>query len=94
MSNHEEGARPAAAKKRKRKETDGKQKSKGKRRKGTKESGGKEVTGAVMNVDHLAWRKISLENDEFDDFEEIEGVDVEYVDKDGNKVIQFKVPPS
>ena len=44
-----------------------------------------------MNVDQLAWKKISLENDEFDDFEEIEGVDVEYVDKDGNKVFQFKV---
>ena len=47
--------------------------------------------GTVMNVDQLAWKKISIENDEFDDFEEIEGVDVDYVDKDGSKVIQFKV---
>lgn len=55
-------------------------------------SRGKEVKGnLVMNVDQLAWKKISLQNDEFDDFEEIEGVDVEHVDRDGNKVIQFKV---
>ena len=91
MSNDIEGATPAAANKRKRKGTDGKEKSKGKRQKETKENA---VSGAVMNVDQLAWTKISLENDEFDDFEEIEGVDVEYVDKDGNKVIQFKVPLS
>ena len=36
----------------------------------------------------------TLENDEFDDFEEIEGVDVECIEKDGNKIIQFKVDPS
>lgn len=48
-------------------------------------------TGVAVNVDQLAWKKISLQNDEFDDFEEIEGVDVDYVDKDGSKVIQFKV---
>jgi len=43
-----------------------------------------------VNVDQLAWKKISLQHDEFDDFEEIEGVDVEYVEKDGNKVVKFK----
>src|SRR5215471_14933723 len=94
MSNDEEDARPAAPNKRKHKGTDGKQENKRKRRKERKENGGKEVTGTVMNVDQLTWTKISLENDEFDDFEEIEGVDVEYVDKDGSKVIQFKVPLS
>jgi hypothetical protein len=45
----------------------------------------------VTNVDQLAWKKVSLDNDEFEDFEEIEGVDVEYVETDGNKLIQFKV---
>jgi intein/homing endonuclease len=47
------------------------------------------VTGGI-NADHLAWKKISLENDEFVDFEEIEGVDVEYVEKDGHKLMQLK----
>jgi hypothetical protein len=47
--------------------------------------------GPPKSADELAWKKISLENDEFDDFEEIEGVDIEYVEKDGSKVIQFKV---
>ena len=74
----------APKKKRKWKEVDGGQKGNGKRRKEIKENEG-------LNADQLAWKKISLENDEFDDFEEIEGVDVEYVDKDHNKVIQFKV---
>jgi len=91
MSNDKEGIRPATANKRKWNEADRKLKRSGKRRKEAKENGGKVLTGEVMNVDQLAWKKISLENDEFDDFEEIEGVDVEYVDKDGNKVIQFKV---
>lgn len=51
-----------------------------------------EKTGnVVIDVDHLQWKKISLNNDEFEDLEEIEGVDVEYVDKDENKVVQFKV---
>jgi hypothetical protein len=45
----------------------------------------------VTNVDHLQWKKISLNNDEFEDLEEIEGVDVEYVEKDESKVVQFKV---
>ena len=45
----------------------------------------------VVSADQLEWKKISLQNDEFDDFQEIEGVDVDYVDKDGSKVIQFKV---
>jgi hypothetical protein len=47
--------------------------------------------GTVTNVDQLSWKKVSLDNDEFEDFEEIEGVDVEYIEKDGNKMIQFKV---
>jgi len=47
--------------------------------------------GKVVNVDQLAWKKVSLENDEFDDFEEIEGVDVDYVEVDGSKIVQFKV---
>jgi len=47
------------------------------------------TTGGI-NADHLAWKKISLENDEFVDFEEIEGVDVEYVEKDGHKIMQLK----
>ena len=47
--------------------------------------------GKVVNVDQLAWKKVSLENDEFDDFEEIEGVDVDYVQVDGSKIVQFKV---
>ena len=50
-----------------------------------------ETVEAPKNPDELAWKKISLENDEFEDFEEIDGVDVEYVEKDGSKVIQFKV---
>lgn len=58
------------------------------RAKGTSDS---RDAGVAVNVDQLAWKKISLQNDEFDDFEEIEGVDVDYVDKDGSKVIQFKV---
>src|SRR5271170_3096867 len=33
----------------------------------------------LVKADQLAWKKVSLLNDEFDDFEEIEGVDVEYV---------------
>ncbi len=91
MSNDKEVVGPATDNKRKRREADSRQKRSGKRRKEAKENGGKVLTGEVMNVDQLEWKKISLENDEFDDFEEIEGVDVEYVDKDGNKVIQFKV---
>jgi len=47
--------------------------------------------GKLVNVDQLAWKKVSLENDEFDDFEEIEGVDVDYVEVDGSKIVQFKV---
>lgn len=51
----------------------------------------REKQGTVVSVDQLAWKKISLVNDEFEDFEEIEGVDVEYIDKDGGNVVQFKV---
>jgi hypothetical protein len=77
--------------KRKRGEIDGKQKKNGKRSKRDIQKNGDEVGEVIMNVDQLAWKKISLENDEFDDFEEIEGIDVESVEKDGNKVLQFKV---
>lgn len=80
--------------KRRRKEGSGDQKITNKRRKKSKGSTEAKRTSEVRNVDQLAWKKISLENDEFDDFEEIEGVDVEYVEKDGNKIIQFKVVPS
>lgn len=51
------------------------------------------AAGAIVNVDQLSWKKVSLQNDEFDDFEEIEGVDIEYVKKEENDVIQFKVSP-
>lgn len=54
-------------------------------------SGALEDPGKVVNLDQLAWKKVSLANDEFDDFEEIEGVDVDYVDVDGSKIVQFKV---
>jgi len=47
--------------------------------------------GKVVSVDQLGWKGISLENDEFDDFEELEGVDVDYVDVNGSKIVQFKV---
>ena len=43
--------------------------------------------GEALNADQLVWKKISLQNDEFDDLEEIEGVDVEYTDGVGH----FKV---
>ena len=49
------------------------------------------AANVVTNVDHLQWKKISLNNDEFEDLEEIEGVDVEYIEKDESKVVQFKV---
>ena len=77
------------SKKRKRGEKRTRQSNKGDRQRtrGTSE----EDTNVVVNADQLAWKKISLQNDEFDDFEEIEGVDVDYVDKYGSKVIQFKV---
>ena len=54
-------------------------------------SGALEDPGKVVNLDQLAWKKVSLANDEFDDFEEIEGVDVDYVEVDGSKIVQFKV---
>jgi hypothetical protein len=78
---------PGISSKRKRKhERDKKPSSKRSR------SDGNEVRrGTVTNVDQLSWKKVSLDNDEFEDFEEIEGVDVEYIEKDGNKLIQFKV---
>jgi hypothetical protein len=56
------------------------------------ENGNAAVTPGV-NADLLAWKKISLQNDEFADFEEIEGVDVEYVKKDGHNVLQLKESP-
>jgi len=74
--------------KRKRNTTD---KKTGTKRKHTTEVEESRTDGVVKNADELAWKKISIENDEFDDFEEIEGVDVEYVEKDGNKMIQLKV---
>ena len=74
--------------KRKRNTTD---KKTGTKRKHTTEVEESRTGGIVKNADELAWKKISIENDEFDDFEEIEGVDVEYVEKDGNKMIQLKV---
>jgi hypothetical protein len=52
------------------------------------------TSGSVMDLDQLEWNKVSLQHDEYDDFEEIEGVDVEYVHEGGNKLIQFKVYPS
>ena len=76
-------------KKRKREGNELRLKSKGDRKCAVKKNEDEETN--VMNADQLAWKKISLQNDEFDDFEEIEGVDVDYVDKDGSKVIQFKV---
>lgn len=78
-------AQGSSASKRKRKDT-----AQG-RTKRAKASSHSETVEAPKNADELAWKKISLENDEFEDFEEIEGVDVEYVEKDGSKVIQFKV---
>jgi hypothetical protein len=47
--------------------------------------------GSIVRADQLAWRGISVQNDEFDDFEEIEGVDVEHIKRDGQDVIRFKV---
>jgi hypothetical protein len=94
MSNENEGrGHNSALKKRKRRWDggDGARKSDGKQRKKMKEDVGRKVVGEVINVDQLAWNKISLENDEFEDFEEIEGVDVEYVEKGGKQIIQFKV---
>jgi hypothetical protein len=90
MSYERQSNNASNAKKRKRGEKEIIQSKKGnrKRAKGTSDT---KDTGVVVNVDQLAWKKISLQNDEFDDFEEIEGVDVDYVDKDGSKVIQFKV---
>ena len=55
------------------------------------ENRSEKTANVVTNVDHLQWKKISLNNDEFEDLEEIEGVDVEYVDNDESKVVQFKV---
>lgn len=81
----EEPAQGRGASKRKRKDT---VQGRTKRAKASSQS---ETANAPKNADELAWKKISLENDEFEDFEEIEGVDVEYVEKDGSKVIQFKV---
>ena len=74
-------------KKRKRKEEKGEKNRNGKKKKEGRGRGG----GKIVSVDQLAWKKISLQNDEFEDFEEIEGVEVEYVKKDGRDVIQFKV---
>jgi hypothetical protein len=77
---------------RKRRRRDGETKAHVKKWAKTTTPPGKEVTGnVVMSADQLTWKKVSLQNDEFDDFEEIEGVDVEYADKSGSKVIQFKV---
>jgi hypothetical protein len=76
----------------KRKRKDGEDKQKIRRKRARKTSGNRtKLDDAIMSVDQLAWKKISLENDEFEDFEEIEGVDVEYVEKDGNRLAQFKV---
>jgi hypothetical protein len=47
--------------------------------------------GSIVRADQLAWKGISVQNDEFDDFEEIEGVDVEHIKRDGQDVIRFKV---
>jgi hypothetical protein len=66
-------------------------KRKRKRKGSFKDSGKGGKGGEFKGADQLAWKKISLQNDEFEDFEEIEGVDIEYVDKDGHKAIQFKV---
>jgi ATP-dependent RNA helicase DDX24/MAK5 len=76
-------------KKRKRSDKRTRQLNKGDRKRAKRMS--EEDAGLVVSADQLEWQKISLQNDEFDDFEEIEGVDVDYVDKDGSKVIQFKV---
>jgi len=57
----------------------------------TKAPNGSAKSGEVVKIDQLAWKKVSLLDDEFDDFEEIEGVDVEYVSGDSGKVVQFKV---
>src|ERR1700733_4746984 len=72
-------------KKRKRSEKGTRQSNKGDHKRAKRMS---EVDASLaVNADQLEWKKISLQNDEFDDFEEIEGVDVDYVDKDGSKVI-------
>jgi hypothetical protein len=55
------------------------------------ENRSEKAANVVTNLDHLQWKKISLNNDEFEDLEEIEGVDVEYVDNDESKIVQFKV---
>jgi hypothetical protein len=47
--------------------------------------------GVIINADQLDWKKTSLENGEFDDLDEIEGVDVQYEENNGAKVAQFKV---
>jgi len=86
MSKDEKGERKRTFKRKRRQEGEGKRKEKMLEKKG-----GEGKVGEVMSADQLGWKKVSLENDEFDDFEEIEGVDVEYLEKDGNKVIQFKV---
>jgi hypothetical protein len=77
----------------KRKRNDGERKSGVNKRmkKGRQSEGEKEEGGKVLNVEQLGWKGVSLENDEFDDFEELEGVDVDYVDVNGSKVVQFKV---
>jgi hypothetical protein len=77
----------------KRKWSDGERKSGDSKRvkKGKQGDGGKEKGGEVLNVEQLGWKGVSLENDEFDDFEELEGVDVDYVEVNGSKIVQFKV---
>jgi hypothetical protein len=86
MSNEPSNERGTSFKSKRKHEGDKTPKSKRSR-----SNGDKVRRGTVTNVDQLAWKKVSLDNDEFEDFEEIEGVDVEYVETDGNKLIQFKV---
>jgi len=90
MSHQRDAVDSSKGKKRKRGDNETEPPTKGSRKRATRTRKGQEE-GVAVNADQLAWKKISLQNDEFEDFEEIEGVDVDYVDKDGSKVIQFKV---
>jgi hypothetical protein len=85
-----DGGRRTGNKKRKRNDGDNKN-GVNKSKKARQSDGWKKDGGEVLNVEQLGWKGISLGNDEFDDFEELEGVDVDYVDVNGSKIVQFKV---
>jgi hypothetical protein len=92
MSTPDGGRRADKQGHRKRKQNDGEKKDGANKRakKGWQNDGGKKDGRDVLNVEQLGWKGVSLENDEFDDFEELEGIDVDYVDVNGSKIVQFK----